>query len=296
MKLPAIQFYPADWRKDPGVQSLDYFDRGVWFEILCLMHESPERGKLVLNGEAMPDEALARILGLDNQTLTKTLTTLLKYGVASRDQENGALINRRMVKDEALRQIRTESGKKGGNPALLNQRATKARAARQPNANQPPKQKPTPSSSSSVSTSSSDKKEPSAHAELIKFLETKTGPIANPGKQGKAIKWLLDHGHDVAQIESCYEDLAAETWRTTAVDFSTVQSQIGAWLLRHPPPRAVSKTAVNRPLPLGTSRWECPSCSFFVLQNGNGIKDCPDCGKGLTVSSGVDSVSAGQDA
>src|ERR1700733_14857714 len=84
-KIPAMQFYPGDWRKDPGVQSLAYFERGVWFEILMLMHESEERGKLILNGNPMPLDALGRLLGLDNQTLTTTLTALLAYGVMSRE-------------------------------------------------------------------------------------------------------------------------------------------------------------------------------------------------------------------
>lgn len=158
MKLPALQFYPGDWRKDPGVQSLNYFDRGVWFEILCLMHESSERGKLLLNGNPMPDDALATILGLDKQILTTTLNTLLTYGVASRDEETGALVNRRMVKDETLRQIRTEAGKKGGNPVLVKQKPTKPQPKVEANGNHPPKQKSTPSSSSSTSISSSDKK------------------------------------------------------------------------------------------------------------------------------------------
>jgi hypothetical protein len=123
-KLPYIQFYPADWRKDPGVQSLSFHDRGVWFEILCLMHESEQRGKLLLNGKPMPEEALARLLGLDKQNLTKTLTTLVDYGVVSRDGD-GALNNRRMVRDDELRKIRQEAGKLGGNPALLNQNGSK---------------------------------------------------------------------------------------------------------------------------------------------------------------------------
>lgn len=162
MKLPALQFYPGDWRKDPGVQSLNYFDRGVWFEILCLMHESSERGKLLLNGAPMPDEALATILGLDKQILTTTLNTLLTYGVASRDEDTGALTNRRMVKDEQLRQKRTEAGKMGGNPVLVKQNTTKHLSKRQPtaqaNGNQASKQTATPSSSSSVSSSSSEEK------------------------------------------------------------------------------------------------------------------------------------------
>lgn len=152
-KIPAFQFYPADWRKDPAVQSLSYHDRGIWFEILCLMHESEQRGRLLLNGKKMPDEALARLLGLDKQILTKTLTKLLDYGVASRD-EQGALMSRRMVRDETLRQIRTEAGKKGGNPNLVNQNSTKEKKLVNQNS--------TPSSSSSSSEPSSlsdDKKE-----------------------------------------------------------------------------------------------------------------------------------------
>jgi hypothetical protein len=142
MKMPAFQFYPADWRKDPGVQALDFHDRGVWFEILCIMHESDERGVLLLNGRPMPEPALARMLGLDNQILTTTLTNLVTYGVASRRESDGALVSRRMVKDEALCQVRREAGKKGGNPSLVKQKPTTG-----------DNQKPTPSSSSSTSSS-----------------------------------------------------------------------------------------------------------------------------------------------
>ena len=150
MKLPAIQFYPGDWHKDQGVQALDLLQRGAWFELLLMMHDSDERGVLLVNGAPMPDAVIARRLGLDNQSANQILTTLLTYGVASRRDPDGALFCRRMVKDERLRQVRTESGKKGGNPRLLNQTA-----------NQPPKQTPTtgvkqiptPSPSSSITSS-----------------------------------------------------------------------------------------------------------------------------------------------
>ena len=142
MKLPAFQFYPADWRKDPGVQSLDFETRGIWFEMLCLMHESDERGVLLLNGRPMPVDALARLLGLDNQKTTTALSTLTTYGVARVRPEDGAIFSKRMVADEKLRQIRKEAGSKGGNPVLLNQKATSQ-----------VKQIPTPSSSSSSSSS-----------------------------------------------------------------------------------------------------------------------------------------------
>lgn len=144
MKLPAFQFYPADWRKDPGVQALSFHDRGVWFEILCLMHECSQRGKLLLNGQPMPEDALARLLGLDKQILTKTLTTLLAFGVASTDGETGALVSRRMVRDEEIRVIRQKAGRMGGNPGLLNQKFNQNQTALL-------KQNQTPSSSSSTS-------------------------------------------------------------------------------------------------------------------------------------------------
>ena len=110
--------------------------------MLCLMHESERRGVLILNGAAVTEDSLSRLLGLDKQILTTTLSTLLSSGVASREEGTGAIYSRRMVRDENLRRIRTEAGFKGGNPVLLNQsQTTKV------------KQNPTPSSSSSVSTS-----------------------------------------------------------------------------------------------------------------------------------------------
>jgi hypothetical protein len=138
-KLPAFQFYPGDWRKDLGVQSLNYHDRGVWFEMLCLMHESERRGALMLNGQPMPRIALARVLGLPLDELNETIDRLIRSNVVTLElplkeqskgypevpaegvngrEDEGVIICRRMVRDEARRQEQTEDGKRGGNPAL----------------------------------------------------------------------------------------------------------------------------------------------------------------------------------
>jgi hypothetical protein len=143
-KLPAIQFYPSDWRNDLGVQSLSRNDRMVWFEMILLMHESERRGVLVLNGKAMSDEMIAQLLNLDNHTFNQIRTLLIERGIASIEPQTGALMNRRMVRDEHLRKIRAEVGRRGGNPALLKQKPTTLH-----------KQNPTPSSSSSISFSPS---------------------------------------------------------------------------------------------------------------------------------------------
>ncbi len=117
-KLPAFLFFPGDWRRDPGVQQLSFEHRGIWLEILCLMHFCERRGVLLLNGAAMPTDGLARALGLNKQTVESCISTLLATGVASREETTGALVCRRMVKDERLRQIRSRAGRMGGNPAL----------------------------------------------------------------------------------------------------------------------------------------------------------------------------------
>ncbi|WP_210514943.1 hypothetical protein [Hymenobacter terricola] len=165
MKLPAIQFYPGDWHKDQGVQALDLAHRGAWFELLLMMHDSDERGVLLVNGVPMPDAVIARRLGLDNQSANQILTTLLTYGVASRRDADGALFCRRMVKDENLRQIRSEAGKKGGNPALLNQTAKQNLTTEdKQNSTTGDKQIPTPSFSSSTSITSTKKERGAANA------------------------------------------------------------------------------------------------------------------------------------
>lgn len=147
-KQPSFQFYPGDWKRDAGVQSLSFEERGVWFEMMLLMFESAERGKLVFGtGTPMPEDAVARSLGLDRQRYVQILRKLLDYGVASKEEETGIIYCRRMVRDAELSRKRAECGKLGGNPNLLNQNSSKGEA----NPNQNGKQKPTPSSSSSIS-------------------------------------------------------------------------------------------------------------------------------------------------
>ena len=147
-KLPSFQFYPGDWKKDAGVQALSYEERGIWFELMLMMFESPERGKLIFRtGTPIPEDAVARALGLDKQKVNQILSKLLEYGVASKEEDTGIIYCRRMVRDAELSKKRAECGKLGGNPNLLNQNSSK----REPKLKQNGKQNPTPSSSSSIS-------------------------------------------------------------------------------------------------------------------------------------------------
>ena len=46
MKLPAFQFYPGDWLRDPQLQMASTVARGVWINALCRMWDNEPRGTL----------------------------------------------------------------------------------------------------------------------------------------------------------------------------------------------------------------------------------------------------------
>lgn len=46
MKRPAFQFYAGDWRSNVKLRRCTYAERGVWIEVLCLLHDSDEYGLL----------------------------------------------------------------------------------------------------------------------------------------------------------------------------------------------------------------------------------------------------------
>lgn len=239
-KLPAFQFYPADWRKDPAVQSLSYFDRGVWLEILCLMHESEQRGKLLLNGKKMPEEALARLLGLDKQILTKTLNTLLEYGVASINEETGALISRRMVRDEEIRKIRTEAGRKGGNPNLLNQNYNQNGSK---NGNQV-NQNSTPSSSSSTSSTLSSNEEKSGKPQVSTAAKSSTNNQQETDAEYFARKQREFSDYDVAAI---YADFVSKCGSEQYPRLKNTRRQFDKWLEDEDPPITVGSVGYVNP-------------------------------------------------
>jgi DNA-binding Lrp family transcriptional regulator len=158
VKRPAFQFYPADWRKDVELQSCSMAAQGLWINVMCLAHECEPYGHLTINGKAMSAAQLGRQVGLSAKECEALLNELVDAGVARKTDE-GVIYSKRMVSDERLRSVRAESGRLGGNPALVGRKVNQKD-------NQPPnqsdKQSPTPSSSSSSSTSVD--KEPTALA------------------------------------------------------------------------------------------------------------------------------------
>lgn len=123
--LPAMMFYVGDWLKAPDIQCLDYETKGIWFEMLCYMWESNERGYLKYN-----DEQLARLLRLPEVLLKQKLKQLLDFAIYSIRESDGAIYSRRMVKDQEIREMRKKAGSLGGKQTFAR---AKARAKVQQN-------------------------------------------------------------------------------------------------------------------------------------------------------------------
>lgn len=160
MKRPAFQFYPADWLRDMALRSCSVAARGLWMDMMCLMHDGTPYGFLKTNAKVICAQALSRMVGEPLMQVQGWLHELLEAGVAAED-EFGCIYSRRMIRDEEKRETRAACGALGGNPQLKKQTKgspekvnhtedTKVEGRLTCEVNQ----KPTPSSSSSSSSAS----------------------------------------------------------------------------------------------------------------------------------------------
>lgn len=115
MSAPWLKFFPTDWRADPALRMCSVGARGLWMEMLCVMHEAEPRGSLRINGKAVTDRQLASLAGCPD--IADMMTELEEAGVFSRD-EGGTIYSRRMVRDAAKADEDKANGKRGGNPTL----------------------------------------------------------------------------------------------------------------------------------------------------------------------------------
>ena len=76
---------------------------------------------------------------------------------------------------------------------------------------------------------------------MMSALNKKIGPIPKPTAEGAAAKWLLEAGYSIEVCLACLEALSQEKWRTNAVTWMTVKSQIGAWTRKNEIPTADSQ-------------------------------------------------------
>lgn len=228
---PAFQFYPADWQNNIKLQVCSMAAQGLLINLMCLMHQSEKYGYLLINGVIKPAKTVSKLLRLSPRTFGFLLNELLSNGVLHRD-ENGCIFCKRMVKDQALRDIRREAGARGGNPNLVNPIVNQT-------ANQTANQKTPPSSSSSSSSTSitycsepvPDSRQPEAVLQ-IPLSSKKTDP-----KFFKVTQGDIDNWQDIFQgIDVLYELKKCRQWNidnpTRRKTEAGIRKHITGWIAK----------------------------------------------------------------
>lgn len=113
MSAPWIKFYPRDWRGDQALRVVSLAARGLWMEMLCVMHEASPYGHLLVGGQPLSGSALARLVGSSEGEVQAMLVELSEAGV-SRQTRRGVVYSKRMIAD----QERSETGRKAKQEAL----------------------------------------------------------------------------------------------------------------------------------------------------------------------------------
>lgn len=183
MKRPSFQFYPGDWQANSNLRRCTHAEKGVWLDVMCLMHDQPEYGVLRWPMKEIAQAVGAKIAdlrGLVSKGVLKGSDTQLDepnvYTPRSgrREGEPITLIptqagpiwySSRMVRDEYVRTIRGESTRFGDGLGEAPKPSPKPPFGDR--SDEAPKHSPKPpfgdgssSSSSSSSSTSVKKKEP----------------------------------------------------------------------------------------------------------------------------------------
>lgn len=96
-------------------------------DVLCLMFDCEERGVLESGGTPWNDAEICFAIGGDFDATLACLGELFKHGVL-RKNASGAYYSARLMRDEHIRQVRSENGVKGGKKSGKKRRSkTKAK-------------------------------------------------------------------------------------------------------------------------------------------------------------------------
>lgn len=111
------KFWWDDWSGDIGLKSCSLAARGLWIEMLSIMHKAEEQGYFTIAGKGVAPKLLAGLINSSEREVTRCLDELRANNVFSTSPE-GVIYSRRMVRDRLARESAKEFGRQGGNPSL----------------------------------------------------------------------------------------------------------------------------------------------------------------------------------
>lgn len=290
MKRPAFQFYPDNWRNNSNLRRCSWAARGVWVEVMCLLHDSDVYGAL-----SWSMKEIAQALGCPIALLRELAAKGVMKGCDSGECEpyiytprsgrrDGAPVtlitaqggpiwySSRMVRDEYIRTIRGESSRVTTDRDDAHQERRKPSPKGGLGEGIDPEEKAVKSDGSSTSSPSSysDTSLRSVSAAAHAAPELDGGPIdprrqlwaegrgilarligAPPDRAGKLLgKWLRDLGDDCAGLLHALRDAEA----ARPVDPL-------AWIAA-----AIDVRASRLPASVGAARPGVPRSGFDLLR------------------------------
>lgn len=117
MTQPWIKFSMSNWCGDRALHSCSLAARGLWMEMLAIMHEAKPLGSLLIGSAQVNLDDLARSAGAERKEVDRLLKELEAKSVFSRDPD-GTIFSRRIRRDEERAERNAERGETGGNPDI----------------------------------------------------------------------------------------------------------------------------------------------------------------------------------
>jgi len=128
MRRPSFQFYPADWSSNPNLKRCTFAEKGIWVEVMCLLHDQEEYGVLRWTMQEIADAVKCRVVDLkslhrkgvikgDDKSLAEPFVYVPRSGrkdgpevTLVPTQEGPIWFSSRMVRDEYVRVLRADGG------------------------------------------------------------------------------------------------------------------------------------------------------------------------------------------
>lgn len=95
--------------RSTDLRSCSLAAKGLWIDMLCLMHEGNPYGTLKVGDKVILPAILARMVGVSLHEVEGYLQELIEAGVCSTDI-SGCIFSRRMIRDEEIRAKRAAGG------------------------------------------------------------------------------------------------------------------------------------------------------------------------------------------
>jgi hypothetical protein len=119
-KMPYLKLFIGDLKKERTFTCLSLAAKGLWLEMLFIMHDSEPRGFLRLSMAQ-----LSRTVGAPEKEVLACIREMEQVGTFSRDEEK-VIFNRRMVRESGISEVRSVAGAAGVAARLNKQNGSKS--------------------------------------------------------------------------------------------------------------------------------------------------------------------------